>query len=121
MNEITSIVVKILVAVLLGLITKFLIPYLKTLRDDARWNRLIDIVQVAVEAAEQMIHDKGSIKKEDVTKFVTEWLNSQNINVSSEEIDRLIEAAVYKMNNSSTNINVETSTYVNGEEVEDNE
>lgn len=119
MNDVTSIIVKIAVAVLLALVTKYLIPYFKTLRDDARWNRLINIVQVAVEAAEQMIHDKGEIKKEDVVKFVTEWLNAQNISVSAEEIDRLIEAAVYKMNNGGDNINV--ATYVNGEEVADEE
>lgn len=98
MNEITSIIIKIVIGVLLALITRYLIPYLKTLKDGARWNRLIDMVQTAVEAAEQSIHDKGSIKKEDVTNFITNWLKESGVDVSAEEIDKLIESAVYKMN-----------------------
>lgn len=117
MNDITSILLKIVVGLVLVLATKYIIPYLKTKRDDVRWNKLIDMVQVAVEAAEQQIKDKGSVKKEEVTKFVSNWLNTYDINVTPEEIDKLIEAAVYKMNNPAGNITI--STYVNGEEVEE--
>lgn len=119
MSETANIIVKIVLAILFAIITKYLIPYLKTLKDDARWTRLIDMVQTAVEAAEQSIHEKGAIKKEAVTKFVTDWLNSQSIKVTSEEIDKLIEAAVYKMNNPNSKINV--STYLNGELVDGEE
>lgn len=98
MNEVASLLLKVLIAVIFALITRYLIPYLKTLRDDARWSRLIDMVKVAVEAAEQTIHEDGTVKKEEVTKFVTEWLKSYGINVTPEEIDKLIESAVYAMN-----------------------
>ena len=99
MNEITSIILKIVVGILFALITRYLIPYLKTLRDDARWKRLVDMVETAVFAAEQTIKDpkSGSEKKEMVLKFVSDWFVKQGIDVTPDEIDKLIEAAVKKM------------------------
>lgn len=100
--EITDILIKIVVGVCLALITNFLIPYLKTLRDDARWQRLINMVQTAVEAAEQTMKEPGSgaEKKKMVLTFVSDWLVKQGINVTEEELDKLVEAAVKKMNDS---------------------
>ena len=99
-NEVTDIVVKIVVGLCFAIITKFVIPYLKTLREDARWKRLIDIVQTAVEAAEQTIKKPGSgaEKKQEVLMFVSDWLKKQGIEVTDAELDNLIESAVKKMN-----------------------
>ena len=74
MNDVISIIFKIAIAATFAVITKYLIPYIKSKYDDVRWNRLIDMVQVAVEATEQTIHEKGEVKKEDVVIFVTNWL-----------------------------------------------
>ena len=41
----------------------------------------------------------GNIKKDEVIKFVTDWMVSHGINVTQEQLDQLIEAAVYSMNN----------------------
>lgn len=100
MSEVTDIIIKLVVGICLALITNFLIPYLRTLREDARWQRLIDMVQTAVEAAEQTMKEPGSgpEKKKAVMAFVSEWLNKQGINVTEEELDKLVEAAVKKMN-----------------------
>ena len=99
MNEITSIIIKIAVGLCFVLITKYLIPYLKTLRDDARWKRLIDMVETAVLAAEQTMKDpkSGPEKKEMVLKFVSDWFVKQGIEVTPDELDKLIEAAVKSM------------------------
>ena len=104
MDEVTDILFKIVVSVLLVLVTKYLLPYLKTLREDARWNKLIDMVQTAVEAAEQtMTHPgSGANKKKAVIEFVSSWLSRQGIEVTSEELDKLIEAAVKRMNDAKT-------------------
>jgi LL-H family phage holin len=101
MNEITEIIIKIAVGICFMIITKYLIPYLKTLREDARWKRLIDMVQTAVEAAEQTMKDpkSGPEKKKAVIEFVSEWLNKQGIQVTEEELDKLVEAAVRRMKN----------------------
>ena len=99
-NEITNILIKIVVGVCFALTTRYLIPYLKTLREDARWQRLINMVQTAVEAAEQTMKDPGSgaEKKKAVMQFVSDWLKKQGIDVTTEELDKLVEAAVKVMN-----------------------
>lgn len=99
-GEAIDILIKIVVGLCLALTTKYLIPYLKTIREDVRWQRLIDMVQTAVEAAEQTIKDpkSGKEKKKEVMKFVSEWLTKQGINITEEELDKLVEAAVKKMN-----------------------
>ena len=98
MSETVGILFKIVLTIIFVVITNGIIPYLKSEIEDARWAKLIDIVQVAVEAAEQTIHEPGPIKKEDVTKFLTNWLSDNEIKVSEAEIDKLIEHAVYTMN-----------------------
>ena len=102
MNEVTSIILKIVVSIICALITGYLIPYLKTLRDDARWQRLINMVETAVEAAEQTVKEPGSgaEKKKMVLSFVSDWLTKQGIAVTEDELDKLVEAAVKKMNDS---------------------
>lgn len=101
-KEITDILVKIVVGICVALVTKFLIPYLKTLREDARWLRLINMVETAVEAAEQIVKEPGSgaEKKKMVLSFVSDWLTKQGISVTEDELDKLVEAAVKKMNDS---------------------
>lgn len=104
MNDVTSIILKIVVGILFAIITRYLVPYLKTLRDDARWKRLIDMVETAVLAAEQTVKDpkSGPEKKEMVLKFVSDWFVKQGIDVTAEELDKLIEAAVKKMKDEET-------------------
>lgn len=105
-KEITDILLELVIAVCIALTTNYLIPYLKTLREDARWNKLIDMVQTAVEAAEQtMTHPgSGANKKRAVIEFVSSWLGRQGIEVTSEELDKLIEAAVKKMNDAKSKV-----------------
>lgn len=106
MSEVSEIVFKIVVSVICALITGYLIPYLKTLRDDARWSRLINMVETAVEAAEQTMKEPGSgaEKKRAVMEFVSDWLTKQGIAVTAEELDKLVEAAVKKMNDSKSKV-----------------
>lgn len=100
MKDATEIIVKIIFSIVLILVSTYLIPYLKTLRDDVRWQKLINMVEAAVNAAEQTIKEPGSgkEKKEMVVKFVTKWMEEQGISVTEDEVDALIEAAVKKMN-----------------------
>jgi LL-H family phage holin len=98
MNDAMNILFKLALTIIFVVITNAIIPYLKSKIDDARWAKLIDIVQVAVEAAEQTIHEPGPIKKESVMMFLVNWLSANEIQVSNEEIDRLVEHAVYVMN-----------------------
>ena len=99
MDEITMMILKVVVSICAALITAYVMPYLKTLRDDKRYAILFDMVALAVRAAEQTItgSGQGAVKKAEVVKFVSEWLYGKGINITEDELDQLIEAAVYQM------------------------
>ena len=98
MNEITFNILKIAVSIAAALITVYAVPYLKALKDNEKYSALSDMVDVAVYAAEQTIKDGGAVKKTEVMRFMTDWLNERNIGLSQEQLSQLIEAAVFQMN-----------------------
>lgn len=99
MDDMTMMLLKIIISVCAALITAYAVPYLKTLKNDARYERMLDMVALAVRAAEQTItgSGQGAVKKAEVIKFVSEWLYGKGINITEDELDQLIEAAVYSM------------------------
>ena len=100
MDEMTFIILKIVVSVSAALISAFVIPLLREKITDIRYKRLLDMVEVAVRAAEQTMGEcHGYIKKDEVIRYVTDWMASHNVKITEEKLDQLIEAAVYIMNN----------------------
>lgn len=99
MNDITFLILKVVISICAALITVYIVPYLRTLRSDKRYSALIDIVKVAVLAAEQTItgEKQGSVKKETVIEFVRDWMQKQGLDITYEQLSQLIEAAVYSM------------------------
>lgn len=100
MNDITFIILKVVVSICAALVTVYLIPYIKTLREDKRYAQALDIVQTAVKAAEQTCKDDtGEFKKSEVLSFVCQWLEKNGVKMEMSQLDRLIECAVYQMKN----------------------
>jgi len=101
MNEITFNILKIVVSVSAALISAYVIPLLKQKIAEIKDRRLLDAVKMAVRAAEQTIKGSGTghLKKEEVIAFVTKWMISHGILITEEQLDQLIEAAVFSMNN----------------------
>ena len=101
MNEITFNILKIVVSVSAALISAYVIPLLKQKIAEIKDRRLLDAVKTAVRAAEQTIKGSGmgNVKKDEVLTFVTMWLFDQGINITDKQLDQLIEAAVFSMNN----------------------
>ena len=100
MNEITFTILKIVISISAALISAFVTPLLKEKLADIKYRRLLEMVEIAVKAAEQTIGaGHGNIKKEEVINFVTNWMLSHGIMITEEQLDQLIEAAVYAMNN----------------------
>lgn len=99
MDNVTMMILKLVISVCAALITAYAVPYLRTLKNDARYERMLDMVALAVRAAEQTItgSGQGAVKKAEVIKFVSEWLYGKGINITEDELDQLIEAAVYSM------------------------
>lgn len=101
MNELTFNILKIVVSVVAALVSAFVIPLLKEKLADIKYQRLLEMVEIAVRAAEQTIKGSGhgAIKKDEVINYVTNWMLSHGIYITDEQLDQLIEAAVYAMNN----------------------
>lgn len=101
-SEVTSIVVKLIFAVLTTAITYYVIPFITELTEKYKNERFENFVSDSVLAAEQVIKGsgKGAIKKEKVLNEVTEWLKKHDINVSEEVINTMIESIVFTMNHS---------------------
>ena len=76
-----------------------MIPLLKENLNDAKYQRLAEMVDIAVRAAEQTIKGsgQGALKKDEVLKFVGLWMEAHGIDVSEEQLDQLIECAVYNL------------------------
>lgn len=99
MNDITLTILKIVISVCSALITIYLIPYLYTLKEDKKYASLVAMVEVAVKAAEQTFREsgQGAAKKEEVIKFVSEWMTNKGVTISQEQLSQIIECAVYQL------------------------
>ncbi|MBP3781765.1 MAG: phage holin [Butyrivibrio sp.] len=101
MNEIMFTILEAVVSLAIILVMRYLIPYLKiklkSLIDETLWDAIVK----AVKAAEQTIKGskQGVVKKEDVLVNVTAWAVKHGINITQEQLSRLIESAVWIMNN----------------------
>ena len=104
MNEITYMVLRVVVCICATLITVYVIPYIKTLKEDKRYKNMIDLISIAVRAAEQTINGsgQGALKKEKVMEFIRNWLYAQRISITDTQLSDLVEAAVYAMKQEQT-------------------
>ena len=91
-----DLIIKIIIPTLGALVTYILIPLIKEKTTKEQRDNIYFWVKVAVSAAE-MIYDKkgqGVLKKD----YVVDFLMSKGINITSEELDILIESAVKEFN-----------------------
>ena len=97
MFDITPIIEAIL-ALVAVVITSIIIPYIKKKTSVEQQKEVSGWVKIAVMAAEQIYVGigRGAEKKQ----YVLSWLAERNITVDGNEIDALIESAVYELNNS---------------------
>ena len=98
MNEITFSILKIVVSIVAALIAVYAVPYLKALKDNEKYSSVMDMVEVAVYAAEQTIKTGGIAKKNEVMDFMHKWLNDNGIKMTTEQLSQLVEAVVFQMN-----------------------
>ena len=84
------------VAALIGvIITCVLIPYIKSKTTTEQQKEINAWVKIAVSAAEQLF--TGSGRGEEKKAYGIAWLKERGITVDEAELDALIEAAVYEL------------------------
>lgn len=107
MNNLLFNVLMALVVTIAGIVAKTLLPYIeqKTAEAEARlrstkWAWAADIIEAVVRAVEQTVAEDihGQEKKDQAIYYITRLLQENGIDLTSEEIDTLIEAAVQALN-----------------------
>lgn len=89
------------VAALIGVIvTCVLIPFIKSKTTASQQAEINAWVKIAVSAAEQIF--KGSGRGEEKKQYVIAWLKERGVTVNENELDALIEAAVYELTQASS-------------------
>lgn len=104
MDDITFIILKIVLSIVSALFGIVIIPLVKEKIASIKDERLRKFIGEMVQAAEQTISDPGSgaLKKEEVMAKVTDWLNEHNMKITEKQLSDLIESAVYSMNHTSS-------------------
>lgn len=106
-SEFTLIVVRIIFAIVSLIVTYYVLPFLNELTVRYKNTRLENFVKDSVQAAEQIIKGsgQGATKKREVIAWVSKWIDEHyNIDISDDEISRMIESFVYTMNNSKESV-----------------
>lgn len=88
-----TLIIKAIILLLIALITRYLVPYLKakysaeTLEEVTKW------VRIAVEAAEMIYNESGM--GEAKKQYVLDFLESKGFTLDAAEINNLIESEVH--------------------------
>lgn len=90
-----TVIIEAVFALIAAIITAVVIPYIKSKTTSQQQSDIASWVDIAVAAAEQIYN--GSGRGEEKKAYVLEWLRSRGIDVDSEAIDAMIEAAVYAL------------------------
>lgn len=91
-----DIITKVIIPILGTILTYLIVPLIKQKTTKEQRENIYNLVKIAVKAAEQM-HDAGLInipKKEYVINFLTR----KGINITIQDLDVMIEAAVQELN-----------------------
>lgn len=107
MNSLIFNVLLALVVAVFGVIARELLPYLRQKRDEVearirrtKWAWAADIIDAVVRAVEQTVAEDvhGKAKKQEAVRYIKYICGKCAIELSEQEIDTLIEAAVNAMN-----------------------
>ena len=94
MIDITPIV-NAVITLIVALVVAFVIPWLKQKVSAEKLAQYYEWVTIAVQAAEQIY--TGSGRGAEKKAYVLEFLNSKGFDLDWEEVENMIEAAVYEL------------------------
>ncbi len=87
----------VIITVIGAIVTYIVVPYIKSRATEAQQDNIKSWVEIAVQAAEQLMNSPGM--GENKKLFVLNFLKSKGITLSEDQLNILIEAAVYQINN----------------------
>ena len=89
-------ILEAVVSLIAVIITVIIIPYIKSKTTVAQQQEISAWVKIAVSAAEQIY--KGVGRGEEKKEYVLNWLAEKGIKIDADELDAMIESAVYELN-----------------------
>ena len=95
MNEFTTEAIKIILALVAVILTRYAVPAIKAYLKKADAEELETLIEELVKAAEQLI--KGEKKGGARLSYVADMLSAQGI-VMNDEVRAKVESAVYRLN-----------------------
>lgn len=100
MNDLLLQILQLVIMIAIALITRYVIPWLKNNTKLAENDFLLDVANIAVRCSEQLFSDPktGIDKKSLATEYIKRIVAQSNIKINDEQIDALIESAVYALN-----------------------
>lgn len=99
MTDIIFELINLVVMIAAAVVARYLIPWIKERIGTEKLNTVAEWAKKAVLYAEQvMTSATGEEKKEAVTAILKEIVEANNISITDEQIDILIESAVKQMN-----------------------
>jgi len=101
MSDIILRILEFIVVIAVVAVTRYVIPWFKSNIAINENEILIDIVNTAVMYAEQTL-DTGAVKKKAVMDLVLNQLSKRGIVVTEDQVNALVEAAVFAMNKMKT-------------------
>lgn len=96
MNEFTTEAIKIILALVAVILTRYAVPAIKAYLKKADAEELEALIEELVKAAEQLV--KGSKQGEKKLAYVEDMLSAKGI-VMNDEVRAKVEAKVYALNN----------------------
>lgn len=99
MNDLIFKIIEVVIYVLIAATFRYLIPVVITKLKHSRYEFIGDLISDAVYAMEQKIQgpSMGADRKHSVIDYATKLCKKYGINMTDEQIDMLIEAAVKAM------------------------
>ena len=85
-----------LISIIGALMVYMLAPYIKARTSEAKQKKILNLVLIAVQAAEQIFNKPGA--GQDKKAYVLNVLNQNGIQIDAAQLDILIEAAVFQLN-----------------------
>lgn len=98
MDELMMKILELVITVAIAVITRYLVPYIKTKIETEKINEVMRWVAEFVDAAEQVYGAKtGKTKKEFVVDAIKKQCEDLGINITEAQIEALIESAVFDL------------------------
>ena len=98
MEKIIYNLVMLVVMILTALVSRYLIPILRSKIGETNYSMVYSLVEDAVLMAQQVLKEEpGEGRKKFVINYVTAKLEEYGIRIDQEQVDVMIEAAVKRM------------------------